>query len=92
MQKFVSAYKTKYGAVPDTFGALGYDAARLLADAIRRAGKPESQAIRDALAGTKDFQGVTGEISIDEKRNASKSVLVITIKNGKFEIADKVTP
>ena len=92
VQKFVSAYKTKYGAVPDTFGALGYDAARLLADAIRRAGKPESQAIRDALAGTKDFQGVTGEISIDEKRNASKSVLVITIKNGRFEIADKVTP
>jgi len=92
VQKFVNAYKAKFGTVPDTFGALGYDAARLLADAIRRAGKPESQAIRDALAGTKDFQGVTGEISIDEKRNASKSVLVITIKNGKFEIADKVTP
>jgi branched-chain amino acid transport system substrate-binding protein len=92
VQKFIGEYKTKFGAIPDTFGALGYDAARLLADAISRAAKPEPQAIRDALARTKNFQGVTGEISIDQKGNAAKSVLVVTIKNGKFEIADKVAP
>jgi branched-chain amino acid transport system substrate-binding protein len=92
VQKFVREYKAKFGAVPDTFGALGYDAARLLADAITRAGKPESEAIRDALAGTQNFQGVTGEISIDKNRNASKPVLVVTIRDGKFEIADRVAP
>jgi branched-chain amino acid transport system substrate-binding protein len=92
VQKFVGNYKAKFGSAPDTFGALGYDAARLLADAITRAGKPEPQAIRDALAQTRNFQGVTGQISIDEKRNASKPVLIVTIKSGKFEIVDKVAP
>jgi branched-chain amino acid transport system substrate-binding protein len=92
VQNFVHAYQTKYGSVPDTFAALGYDAARLLTDAIKRAGKPESRGIRDALASTKDFPGVTGAITIDDHRNASKPVLVVTIKDGKFEIADRVAP
>ncbi len=92
VRRFVDGYRKKFGSVPDTFAALGYDAARLLADAIKRAGQPASSAIRDALAATKDFPGVTGKISIDEHRNASKPVLVIAIKDGKLEIADRVAP
>lgn len=92
VKSFVAAYQTKYGALPDTFAALGYDAARLLADAIKRAGSTNSQALRDALAETTGFDGVTGLISFDANRNASKPGLIVTVKGGKFEIAEKIAP
>jgi branched-chain amino acid transport system substrate-binding protein len=92
VKSFVMKYQEKYGTLPDTFSALGYDAARLLADAIKRAGSSDSQAIRDALAKTAGFQGVTGEISLDANRNASKPGLIVTVKQGKFEIAEKIAP
>jgi branched-chain amino acid transport system substrate-binding protein len=92
VKNFVEKYREKYGSIPDTFGALGYDAARLLADAIKRAGTADSSAIRDALAKTANFEGVTGRISFDPHRNASKPGLVVTIKDGRFEIAEKIAP
>jgi branched-chain amino acid transport system substrate-binding protein len=92
VKSFVTKYQEKYGSLPDTFSALGYDAARLLADAIQRAGSSDPQAIRDALAKTAGFQGVTGEISLDANRNASKPGLIVTVKQGKFEIAKKIAP
>jgi branched-chain amino acid transport system substrate-binding protein len=92
VKSFVTKYQEKYGVLPDTFSALGYDAARLLADAIKRAGSSDPQAIRDALAKTAGFQGVTGEISLDANRNASKPGLIVTVKQGKFEIAEKIAP
>jgi branched-chain amino acid transport system substrate-binding protein len=92
VQSFVSKYQQRSGSIPDTFAALGYDAARLVADAIRRAGAAEPQAIRTALAETKDFQGVTGTISFDANRNAKKAALVIRVKNGKFEVAERIAP
>jgi branched-chain amino acid transport system substrate-binding protein len=92
VKSFVMKYQEKYGTLPDTFSALGYDAARLLADAIKRAGSSDPQAIRDALAKTAGFQGVTGEISLDANRNASKPGLIVTVKQGKFEIAEIIAP
>jgi len=92
VKEFIEKYRQKYGSVPDTFGALGYDAARLLAGAIQRAGTTETTAIRDALAKTADFEGVTGRISFDPNRNASKPGLVVTIKGGRFEIAERIQP
>jgi branched-chain amino acid transport system substrate-binding protein len=92
VKSFVEKFQGKYGALPDTFSALGYDAARLLADAIQRAGSSDSQAVRDALAKTAGFQGVTGQISLDANRNASKPGLIVTVKAGKFEIAEKIAP
>jgi branched-chain amino acid transport system substrate-binding protein len=92
VKSFVEKFQGKYGALPDTFSALGYDAARLLADAIKRAGSSDSQAVRDALAKTAGFQGVTGQISLDANRNASKPGLIVTVKAGKFEIAEKIAP
>jgi branched-chain amino acid transport system substrate-binding protein len=86
VQNFVRIFKEKYGVTPDTFAALGYDAARLLADAIKRAGSPDRLAIRNALAQTSDFEGVTGKISIDANRNASKAGVIVTVKEGKFEL------
>lgn len=90
VKSFVATYQAKYGAPPDTFAALGYDAARLLADAIKRTGSTDPQALRDALAKTTGFEGVTGRISFDANRNASKPGLIVTVKDGKFEIAEKV--
>jgi branched-chain amino acid transport system substrate-binding protein len=92
VKSFVDKYQERYGVLPDTFSALGYDAARLLSAAIQRAGSSDSQAVRDALAKTAGFQGVTGQISLDVNRNASKPGLIVTVKEGKFEIAEKIAP
>ncbi len=92
VQTFVRAYKAKYGTSPDALAALWYDGAGLLADAIRRAGSAEPAKIRDALATTKGFPGVTGNISLDEQRNASKPVVVVTIANGQVKMVQRVEP
>ncbi len=92
VKSFVAKYQEKYGTLPDTFSALGYDAARLLSGAIQRAGSTDPAAVRDALARTADFQGVTGQISFDANRNASKPGLIVTVKDGKFEVAEKIAP
>jgi branched-chain amino acid transport system substrate-binding protein len=92
VKSFVTKYQEKFGTLPDTFSALGYDAARLLSGAIQRAGSTDPAAVRDALARTADFQGVTGQISFDVNRNASKPGLIVTVKDGKFEVAEKIAP
>ena len=92
VKSFVAKYQEKYGTLPDTFSALGYDAARLLSGAIQRAGSADPPAVRDALARTAGFQGVTGQISFDANRNASKPGLIATVKDGKFEVAEKIAP
>jgi branched-chain amino acid transport system substrate-binding protein len=92
VQKFVRTYRAKYGALPDALAALWYDGARLLAQAIQQAGSPDSAKIRDALAATQGFQGVTGHISIDENRNASKSGVILMIDNGEPKMVQQITP
>src|SRR5688572_2288306 len=70
-QEFVKKYKAKYNnKVPDAMAALGYDSALVLAEAIKRAGTTDGPKVRDALAGIKDFEGVTGKTTIDPQRNA----------------------
>ena len=92
VKEFVEKYRAKYGSLPDTFAALGYDAARLLAAAFQRTGSVETVPVRDSLAKTDGFEGVTGRISFDPNRNASKPGLVIAVKDGRFEIAEKIEP
>jgi branched-chain amino acid transport system substrate-binding protein len=92
VQNFVSKFKAKYGEVPDDMAALGYDSAMILADAMRRAGTTESAALRDAIAGTKGFDAVTGMITLDANRNASKSAVILSIANGGFEFVETVQP
>lgn len=92
IQKFVTDYKKKYGATPDAIAALAYDAAKILADAIRRAGTTEGPKVRDAIAATRDFQGVTGKITIDKERNAVKPAVVLKVAGGKFEYVETVSP
>jgi branched-chain amino acid transport system substrate-binding protein len=90
VQSFVLQFKERYGSVPDAMAALGYDAAKLLADALARAGGTDGPALRDALATTRDFGGVTGRITIDPRRNAHKDAVVIKIENRRFKFFKSV--
>ena len=72
--------------------ALGYDSAMVLADAIKRAGTTDEPKLRDAIAATKDFEGVTGKTNLDENRNATKPAVIITIKDGKFKYVETIKP
>ena len=90
--RFVSRYRSAYGADPDSIAALSYDAARLIADAMRRAGSTEGKRVRDALAATKDFSGVTGKITMDADRNPVKPAVILKIAGGKFRYAATVPP
>ena len=93
VKQFVDAYKKKYGGkTPDAMAVLGYDAMKLLADAIKRAGSAEPKKIRDALAATKDFPGVAGAITMDANRNAKMAIVIIKIEDGKFKYHSKIEP
>jgi len=84
VQEFVKRFAAKYGATPDAMAALGYDTAGILADSLKRAGTTDGAKLRDAIAATSGFDGVTGKISIDPNRNARKDAVVLQIRGGKF--------
>jgi branched-chain amino acid transport system substrate-binding protein len=90
----MAAYRRAYGADPDNaFAALGYDAVYLLADAIRRAGAADPLAVRRALADTRGFQGVTGEITYPPGTHVPlKSVALIAIQTGAPTLAAELVP
>ncbi|HLS52747.1 MAG TPA: ABC transporter substrate-binding protein [Tissierellaceae bacterium] len=90
--KFREAYKEKYGEDPDAFNALGYDLAYLLKDALERAGEVDSEKLKDALATTENFTGVTGTLSMDEFHNPVKSVTINELKNGEVTFYKKIDP
>lgn len=90
--KFQTAYKAKYGKDPDAFAALGYDLAYFVADGLKRAGTVDSVKLKDALASTKDFQGITGKLSIDSKHNPVKSITILEEKNGVQTFVKKQEP
>jgi branched-chain amino acid transport system substrate-binding protein len=86
VKKFVANYSAQYGVAPDALAATSYDAARMLLDAFKRAKSTESSAVRDALAQTRDFPGVTGKITLDPNRNAQVPVYILRINSGKFTL------
>ena len=85
VQNLVKKYKDKYHKEPGALAALGHDAAMLLFDSIKRANSLDKKAIRDAIAQAKDFDGVSGKITINSERNADKSAVIIAVKNKSFE-------
>ncbi len=91
-REFVAKYLAKHGDRPDAMAALGYDSAQFLADAIRRAGSAEPGKIRDALAATKEFDGVAGKMTLDAARNARKAAVILAIKDGRFAYKETVNP
>ena len=87
---FIESYKAKYGKEPDQFAALGYDLAMFVIDGIKRAGSEDPVALKDALAQTKDFKGITGSFSMDENHNPVKAVVVVGIENGVHATSQRV--
>ncbi|MDI6808133.1 MAG: ABC transporter substrate-binding protein [Candidatus Eisenbacteria bacterium] len=107
VQQFAKLYQDKYHEVPrDGIAALAYDAAKILAQAMKtlspedldnltKSGKTQQDAqkkLRDAIASTKDFQGVTGTISLDENRNAVKPAVILKYENGVYRYLTRISP
>lgn len=90
---FLKKYGDAYGGkVPDGLAALGYDAANVLFEALRRTKTTDGVQLRDEIAKTAGFAGVTGTITLDEKRNAVKSIVVLERKDGKWAYRATVEP
>ncbi len=77
VQEWVGKYEKRYGEKPDALATLGYDAALLLINALTQAGEVRPEAIRDALAATRDFPCVSGRITFDQNGNPIKTVSVL---------------
>lgn len=93
VQHFVQEYKQRYGNLqPDAHAALAYDATRVLVDAIERAGSTDGEQLRNALAQTRNFAGVTGVISMDENRNAIKPAVVLRLLDGRYIYEATIEP
>jgi branched-chain amino acid transport system substrate-binding protein len=93
VQAFIRKFRARYdGETPDAVAALGYDAMMLLADAITRAGSTAGPRVRNALAATRDFPGVTGRTTIDASRNTAKPAIILTVRDGRVQFVSAVLP
>ncbi|HEY3052494.1 MAG TPA: ABC transporter substrate-binding protein [Thermoanaerobaculia bacterium] len=92
VQRFVGEIRKRYGRDPEANAALGYDAMQIVAASIRKAGSLDRQKIRDEIAATRDYQGVSGTITMGPSRDPIKPVAIIKIENGKMNFAGWVKP
>ncbi len=89
---FVARYEARYGEI-GSFSAYGYDAANVVIDALRRAGKKDREAVLAELKKTKDYPGILGTINFDSKGDAiGKSIGIFRVQNGKFQFLKEVQP
>ena len=86
VKAFVAKYEKTYGKKPDQFAAQAYDAFYIMTDALKAAGKPDRDRLRDSMAATRNFQGVLGNFSFDAERDVVMEPVVLVIKGGKFQI------
>ena len=91
-EAFIVAFTEKYGAPPPPLAALAYDATRLAAAALEAAQSTDRAAVRDALAATRDFPGVTGTISYGSERTPQKPAIILSIQDGQFRYLETVLP
>ncbi len=93
VQSFVREYRERWGEAPSAMAATAYDGIRILVRAIQSVSDPrDRKAIRDALATTADFEGVTGTITINEERNAIKPAVILELRDGEQVYVDTVYP
>ena len=89
---FVTRYEARYGEI-GSFSAYGYDAANVLIEAVRRAGKKDREAVLAEMRKMKDFPGILGPVNFDERGDAiGKSVGIFKVENGKFKFIKEVKP
>jgi branched-chain amino acid transport system substrate-binding protein len=92
IKKFVADYKARFKEAPDALAALAYDAAHILIESMRKANSTEGPKLRDAIAQTANYAGVTGNITIDKDRNSVKPAVVLQVKDGKLAFVETITP
>jgi len=91
-QRFVQKYREKNRVEPNGLAALGYDAALVLFDAIRRANSAEPARIKAALATTRGVQGATGTITLNAQRDAVKSAVILEVRENSVRYRETVNP
>jgi branched-chain amino acid transport system substrate-binding protein len=85
VQDFIKTFEARYQIQPDMVGASAYDAFMLIVDGIRRSGSTKGPAIQQAIAATKDYNGLTGVLKgFTEIGEVVKVVQVQVVKDGKF--------
>jgi branched-chain amino acid transport system substrate-binding protein len=89
---YVKKYQERYKHTPDGLSMLGYDAAGVMVAALKTAKSLGGADLRDAIAGTKDYQGISGNISLDAERNAVKPAVVLKVMGGKASFVTTVNP
>jgi branched-chain amino acid transport system substrate-binding protein len=92
VQNFIKSYEQKYGGKPDSLGALGYDAAMVAIEAIKRTGSVDGAKLKDAIAQTKEHPGIAGSITLDANRNAVKPAVILQVKDDKAVYVSTVNP
>ena len=92
VQRFVAAYEKRHGKRPEATAALGYDALHIWANAAKRAGSLDTKTIRDNVAATSNYEGVSGTITMGPDRDPIKPVAMIKIENGQMNFAGWVKP
>jgi branched-chain amino acid transport system substrate-binding protein len=91
VQSFVEQYSERWGEAPSAMAATAYDGIRIVVEAIHSVDDPTDRAaIRDALAATSGFEGVTGSITINEDRNAVKPAVILELQGGEQVLVDTV--
>jgi branched-chain amino acid transport system substrate-binding protein len=92
VRDFLRKYQERHGKIPDALAPLGYDAAKMLAQAMERAKSLSGPDIADELAKTKDFDGVTGVVTMDAQRNANKPIVILEMKSGVPKLVTTIKP
>ncbi|MCA9765023.1 MAG: ABC transporter substrate-binding protein [Carnobacterium sp.] len=92
IKDFIKAYTDEYDIAPDAFAALAYDSVYLAKQGIEEADSSDPQEVAKALEKVTDFNGITGNFSIDENHNPVKSVFVIELQDGKEAGGTEVKP
>lgn len=92
-QEFVKQFKNQYRQIPDALAALGYDSARIVVEALKRAPKRDRQSLRQELTQTRNFDGVTGLITLNKSRDAVKPAFILKVGvKGPFSYVSTITP
>lgn len=90
--EFIKKFKAKFGETPDGLAAAGYDAAMVLFQAMERASSLDSKVLRDEIAKTANFPGVTGKITLNENRDAVKSAVVVQVQGDERKFITTIAP
>ena len=83
---YIEQYTADYGVAPDYYGACAYDAFNVLLTAIEKTGELNSEKVRETLAATEGFEGVSGSITFDENGDAHKTYIKLTVKDNAYEV------